>query len=764
MKQTLLMIVPLLVGVLLFSTCEEPTEPDTTPPTVTITSPQSGSTVSEVVSVTCISTDNEGVERVELWIDGVSTGITDNTEPYSMDWNTTTYENKSYTITIRSNDVNDNMTDSDPITLIVDNSGSYPQSISIISIVFGDGSFTITWNQSSDGDFASYDLEKSVESTMGDYDVVYSTEAVTDTTYVDSDVDPLSYQYYRITVIDTFGYETKGQIVSSSLDPVPTSVNVTSVTYTLSEMTVGWEESVDGDFRDYELLYSETESGDKNTVVTYTDKSTTSHIITNFDPTHENWFWVLVSDTLGQSSVGSGYMVIDNPPTPSELYPIVYENGSFIITWSQNNNDDFQSYTLYESLSEDMSGQTEIFTTNDNTSTSYTLSVNEWEYRYYQLIVQDVWGLQSVSNIEMGDSHNWFVKTFGGIDNDDGHFIENTSDGGYIIVGRTYSSGNGQGDIWLIKIDFYGNEEWNQPLGGSQEEVGRFIQQTTDGGYIITGNTESYGNGDGWDIWLVKTDSNGNLEWEKTFGDSGEELGYSVRQTTDGGFIIVGGKYVYNTNSHDVLLIKTDSQGNQEWSKITNISVLEGSMGSTSGISFQHTDDNGFIIVGEGLVKTDSEGNEEWIRNDLTGYSIEPTDGGGYIITGFTGEYPSHNISLIKIDDYGMEEWNKIFQGDGNEDGRSVQQTQDGGYVITGYTNSYGNGGFDVWLIKTDLLGGYEWSHSFGGSGEDRGRSVKQTIDGGYIITGYTKSFGNGWDDVWLIKTDPQGNTADYGD
>ena len=530
---------PLLsVLFLVYWGCEEPTEPDTTPPSVTITSPQSGSTVSEVVSVTCISTDNEGVEKVELWIDGVSTGITDNTEPYSMDWNTTTYDNKSYTITVRSYDVNDNMTDSDPITLIVDNSGSNPQSISITSIVFDDGSFTITWNQSIDGDFASYDLEKSVESTMGDYDVVYSTEAVTDTTYVDSDVDPLSYQYYRITVIDTFGYETKGQIVSSSLDPVPTSVNVTSVTYTLDEMTVEWEESPDSDFNDYKLLYSESESGDRDTVVTYTDKSTTSHIITDFDPTHENWFWVLVSDTLGQSSIGSGMtnvtdlnpnpvdvisvtydlsemtvtwemyepnldrinlfrfqkqrsnyrkdlsnkwsgnreetkLVLDNdfvsyellqsdsengtyssvvvitdqtttshmitefdptqenwfkvkvtdfwnltstgngmtneiesPPTPSELYPIVYENGSFIITWSQNSDYDFQSYTLYESTSEDMSGETLIYETDEITDTTYVVTgIGESERGYYRIVVTDIFNLETSSSIVSGSSY-----------------------------------------------------------------------------------------------------------------------------------------------------------------------------------------------------------------------------------------------------------------------------------------------------------------------------------------------------------------------
>ena len=119
MRKTLLMIVPLLVGVLLFSTCEQPTEPDTTPPTVTITSPVGGSTVSVIVSITCMSSDNEGVDKVELWVNGVPIGLTDNTEPYSFEWNTITYDDGSYTIIVRSYDTSGNTTDSNPITLIV---------------------------------------------------------------------------------------------------------------------------------------------------------------------------------------------------------------------------------------------------------------------------------------------------------------------------------------------------------------------------------------------------------------------------------------------------------------------------------------------------------------------------------------------------------------------------------------------------------------------------------------------------------------------
>jgi Leucine-rich repeat (LRR) protein len=383
---------------------EQPEEVDTTPPTVTVTFPQNNSSVFEIVSITCISSDNEGVEKVELWVNGVTTGLTDNSEPYSFDWNTTLLDNGNYTITIRSYDTSDNTTDSEPIVLTVDNN---PQPINITSVIFDNGGFTITWNQSIDGDFSTYELEKSTDSTMNSPSVVFTTESLEQTTYFDTDVNPLIYQYYRVTVIDTFDYETKGEIMSTSLDPVPSSVNVESVEYDTTQMTISWSESSDGDFKDYKLLYSETESGDRDTLVTYTDISTTSYTITEFDPLVENWFWVQVTDTLGLSSLSNGYMVLDSPPTPSELYPISWDNG-FQISWSQNNDNDFQSYKLYESLSDDMSDQTLLFETTDRTVITYLKTTQN--IRYYQITSEDVWGLQSKSNIEVGD---YYIELWG---------------------------------------------------------------------------------------------------------------------------------------------------------------------------------------------------------------------------------------------------------------------------------------------------------------------------------------------------------------
>ena len=181
----------------------------------------------------------------------------------------------------------------------------------------------------------------------------------------------------------------------------PQGVNIISVSYTVTEMTIKWEGATDQDFKEYNVLYSSIEGGDKDTIISYSDKSRTTHILTDFDPAQENWFWVDVLDKHGLSTMSGGMTnEIDDAPTSSDLYPISL-NDEFQIMWSKNNNNDFGSYKLYQSFSEDMSNQILVYETNYRTDTTFVLSVDV--LKYYQLVVEDIWGRQSKSNIEIGD-------------------------------------------------------------------------------------------------------------------------------------------------------------------------------------------------------------------------------------------------------------------------------------------------------------------------------------------------------------------------
>lgn len=371
---------------------------------------------------------------------------------------------------------------------------------------------------------------------------------------------------------------------------------------------------------------------------------------------------------------------------------------------------------------------------------------------------KDVW-LIKVARENQPPESEW-SKTYGGSDRDYGFSAQQTSDGGYIITGSTYSYGNGLRDVWLIKTDSNGNEEWNRTFGGANNDIGHYVQQTIDGGYIITGYTESYGPLYA-NVWLIKTDSNGSEEWNRTFGSYRVEIGYSVQQTADGGFIITG-SYQEGWTGTNVWLIKTDSNGTTVWSR----GFGDRDTGDV-GHCVQQTDDGGYVIVGHKrgdvwLIKTDSNGNWMWDetfggRYSDVGYSVQQTIDGGYIVAGtlvYKNTYGNYDIDvwLIKTNSSGGEEWSKTFGGRYTDYGFSVQQTLDGGYVITGSTLSSGSGAYDVWLIKTDTDGTEEWNITIGGTSSEVGRSVQQTNDGGYIITGHTYSYGSGLSDVCLIK------------
>jgi hypothetical protein len=362
-----------------------------------------------------------------------------------------------------------------------------------------------------------------------------------------------------------------------------------------------------------------------------------------------------------------------------------------------------------------------------------------------------------------------WTRRYGGLGHDVGWGVQETLDGGYILVGATKSYGAGDLDVYLIKTDSNGDTSWTKTYGGTNSDNGWAVKQTVDGGYIVVANTYSFGSG-GQDIYLIKTDSLGDSLWTRTYGDIINEWGYSTQQTSDSGYIIAG-RSGPPFGEDDVYIIKTDKIGDVLWSKTYGGTQWEGA----NEICQINNDD--YIVVGYTnsfgsgendvfLIKLNSDGDTIWTRtyggssNDR-GYSIKQTFDGGYIITGYSNSFGTGNadVYLIKTDESGDTLWTKTYGGSQHDVGRCVQQTSDSGYVIAGWTSSFGLD-YDMYLIKVDSYGNIRWSTPFGGEYAEQAYSIQETSDGALIALGYTQSFDTFYhrSDFYLIKLKQEAN------
>ena len=359
-----------------------------------------------------------------------------------------------------------------------------------------------------------------------------------------------------------------------------------------------------------------------------------------------------------------------------------------------------------------------------------------------------------------------FQKTYGGADFDFGMSVQQTTDGGYILFGQTSSFGSGEQDMYLVKTDDQGNEQWYQTYGGTDFEFGISAQQTTDGGYILCGAYSGLGNDS---LALIKTDPSGNEVWNKRYsGSIDRDVGQFVQQTSDGGFIAVG--FTGTGFAENIYMVKTDINGNEQWSKVHN------STGREFAVGVRQTSDGGYAMIGETnskgygekdmyLVKTNSTGDTTWTKtygtlSDEIGRSLYITSDNGFILLGYE-DSTGGNLFLVKTDAFGNEQWSNYYGGTGWDMGHSVQQTSDGGYILAGRKENTGNGTNDMYCIKTDNVGTVEWEYTYPRGIMSYVNSVQQTTDGGYILLGSTTDTVSVIDsDMYLVKIDALGNVS----
>jgi len=360
------------------------------------------------------------------------------------------------------------------------------------------------------------------------------------------------------------------------------------------------------------------------------------------------------------------------------------------------------------------------------------------------------------SVVPLVDASSFFDRTYERMGIGKAYTVVQTSDGGYVLVGITEGFEEGNRDFWLVKTDSDGNMEWNKTYGGTKDDFAYSVVQTSDGGYAMEGYTNSFGAG-GYDFWLVKTDSLGNMEWNQTYGGPSDDHAFSMVQTADGGYVLVGETESFGAKFTDFLLVKTDSFGKMEWNK-----TYDAIAGRDYAPYVIQSGDGGYALVGrtqssvvEGydcwLIKTDSFGNIEWnktfrVVGDPHPNSIVQTGDGGYAIAG------GPDYWLVKTDSSGNTEWNKTFTLSPKGDWcHCMIQTKDGSYLLVG-TKSYNL----MALTKTDASGNLLWNQTYGYGAIN---SVIQTSDGGYALAGYNFHQGINF---CLIKTDEVGVIPEF--
>ena len=723
-------------------------------------------------------------------------GSDGNGKPLLYYWDTTTknqdeccydYPDSSiWFMNLIAYDSNNNKTVSDGIFLMVDNSFSSPELININSITLNeDGAFIIDWERTLDEDFYSYILTKSSNFDMIEKDTIAQLFSIDNTSYIDSSINPLSIQYYEITVIDTFGYSTKSEVFSSSLDQYPLPISIDTILYNYEEMTILWDFITDTDLKEITVLISSSDSkfpdlDDKDTLFKTNSFSINSYTIqdsSNFNPTIENWFWIMSIDTFSQVTIGPGFSNKRNlSPLQSNINNINYDPivGQFVLEWEPNLEEDFLSYILLESIAPNMENSNIIINIDNYNTTEYFIqNIDFGEVRYYQILVQDGWNQQTYSNIYEGNSSYFFNEKYNLYQtNDNLYSILNLCNDGvdkcrYLIAGSSTPNGDTRPDVWVSIVDTLGlmyinndvNEfdtprdsyfdlmySYNNP--GEIDQINSVIE-TSDNNFLINTTIGSFSS-TSYDPKLIKLDaSNLSVLWELNlclvdeYIDCGTNKNYSksLKELDNSNFILTG--YTLENNSPDNLwIMKTDNNG-----------MLLSSFHRKAEAFVDQPPPNG--IYDENEIFTDLNGDGVWngYFEDTRSYDIIQ-DGDDFIVIGSIEINNEKDIFISKYNNsLNLLLWEKIWSNPGNDEAYSIVKDIDG-YIITGYKTNDISGDKDIVILKIQGNGEnlYEIDFPLNGLQDEVANKIISTSDNSFVLIGYTTSYGNGNKDIFVVK------------
>ena len=661
------------------------------------------------------------------------------------------------------------------------------------------GGITLTWSKIENESLKNYMLYKSISKDSNYVKIgIFSPEILT---YIDTEiVNGYSYWYY-ITAANNAGQETsrsKSATINIKSDPVfiinggegytnSNTVNLTILAHTAKEMIISNNSKFDGnEWEDYSTSKEWTLTpgdGRKTVYLKVKYESSESDTICSeivFDSVPPNISFIVEPDSgitnetnfiLDPTGCSDNLSEIDslkvrfdydndgeydsNWKSASSIQNKIFSTGggnrtikmqltdgawqidttynifvntrpfsSFTVSLDQNNN---KVYHFNAEASHDYEDSTSIqlrwdFDGNGVWDTELeNITTVTYEYQGLGkfnpvLNVTDSYRLSNTSSQELTVKPNIVFEQI--LDNGySAQSICRAGNDGFIITGSAFI--DAQQDIWLVKTDTSGNILWEQTYDGTDwsrpdsvraMDYATDVQITQDGGYIIMGTNDVDLASNSF-FWLIKTDANGNIEWDQKYGSSYENYASAVRQTNDNGYIMCGSSQMY------FKLLKCDMNGLLVWEKTLNIPDM-GTAGS--------------VIV---------------------------TNEGDYVSVGAV--WPSSSLSdfyLVKVDEFGNIIWDNTYGGNGYDQAEDILLTSDGEYLIVGYTSSKGSGEFDIWLVKTDTDGNMIWDKTLGGSGNDQAYDICSTSDGGFIIAGGTESYGIDERDYWIIKIDSDGN------